>query len=122
MTQSTDKGHKLSNFASLTTSKDTKQKNMKQTIDIHTYKWFDKINGNTYFAQEIVLNYGTEQEQSFKNKFKYGYSSFDYFALEFLRKQGISIPQNRDELKEMFIIRNHEQAVKKAFFKANGLN
>ena len=95
---------------------------MKQTIDIHTYTWFDKINCNTYFAQEIVLNYGTEQEQSFKNKFQYGYSSFDYFALEFLKKQGIYIPENRDELKEMFIIRNYKTEVKKSFFKANGLN
>ena len=95
---------------------------MRQTIDIHTYVWFDKVCGNTYFAQEIILNYGTEQEQRFKNKFQYGYSSFNYFALEFLRKQGIAIPKDRDELKEMFIIRNYEQKVKKAFFKANGLN
>ena len=95
---------------------------MKQTIDITTYKWFDKINGNTYFAQEITLNYGTDQEQRFKNPFQYGYSSFEHFALEFLRKNGINIPVNRDELKEMFIIRNYEQDVKKAFFKANGLN
>ena len=95
---------------------------MKQTIDIHTYTWFDKTFGNTYFAQEIVLNYGTDQEQKFKNHFQYGYSSFDYFALEFLRKQGISIPVTWDELKEQFIIRNYEQRVKKSFFKANGLN
>ena len=95
---------------------------MKQTIDIHTYTWFDKVYGNTYFAQEIVLNYGTEQEQTYVNKFKYGYSSFDYFALEFLRKQGIAIPVTRDELKEQFIIRNYEQRVKKSIFKANGLN
>ena len=95
---------------------------MKQTIDIHTYAWFDKINGNTYFAQEIVLNYGTDQEQRFKNPFQYGYSSFDYVALEFLRKQGIAIPVNRDELKEMFIVRNYERWVNKSFFKQNGLN
>ena len=95
---------------------------MKHTIDIHTYKWFDKVNGNTYFAQEIILNYGTEQEQRFKNKFQYGYSSYDHVALEFLRKQGISIPKHYQELKDSFIIRNYEQRVKKAFFKANGLN
>ena len=95
---------------------------MKNTIDITTYKWFDKINGNTYFAQEIILNYGTDQEQRFKNPFQYGYSSFDHVALEFLRKQGISIPQNRDELKDMFIIRNYERWVNKSFFKQNGLN
>lgn len=95
---------------------------MKQTIDIHTYAWFDRTYGNTYFAQEIILNYGTDQEQRFKNPFKYGYSSYDFFALEFLRKQGIAIPVNRDELKEMFIIRNYERWVNKSFFKQNGLN
>ena len=95
---------------------------MKQTIDIHTYTWFDRTYGNTYFAQEITLNYGTDQEKTYKNPFRYGYSSFDYVALEFLRKQGISMPGNRDELKEMFIIRNYEQKVKKYFFKQNGLN
>lgn len=95
---------------------------MKQTIDIHTYTWFDKTFGNTYFAQEIVLNYGTDQAQTYVNKFQYGYSSYDFFALEFLRKQGIAIPVTWDELKEQFIIRNYEQRVKKSFFKANGLN
>ena len=95
---------------------------MKQTIDIHTYKWFDRTFGNTYFAQEIVLNYGTDQEQRFKNPFQYGYSSFDSVALEFLRKQGISIPEHYKELREMFIIRNYERWVNKSFFKQNGLN
>ena len=95
---------------------------MKQTIDIHTYKWFDKINGNTYFAQKIILNYGQDGELTVYNPFQYGYSSYDHVALEFLRKQGIPIPENRDERKEIFIIRNYEQKVKKSFFKANGLN
>ena len=95
---------------------------MKNTIDIHTFIWHDKTFGNTYFAQEIVLNYGTEQEQHFKNPFQYGYSSFDDYALKFLRKQGIVIPEHYKELRDMFIIRNHKTEVKKAFFKANGLN
>ena len=97
-------------------------KNMKQTIDIHTFTWFDKTYGNTYFAQEITLNYGTDQEKTYKNPFQYGYSSFEFKALEFLREQGISIPEYRDELKKKFIVRNYEQEVKKAFFKQNGLN
>ena len=95
---------------------------MKQTIDIHTYTWHDKTYNNTYFAQKIILNYGQDGELTVYNSFQYGYSSFDYVALEFLRKQGVFIPENRDELKEMFIIRNYEQKVKKSFFKANGLN
>ena len=95
---------------------------MKQTIDIHTYTWFDKTYGNTYFAQEIVLNYGTEQEQRFKNPFQYGYSSYEFEALKFLRKQGLLIPEHYQELRDVFVIRNYEHSVKKSFFKANGLN
>jgi len=95
---------------------------MKQTIDIHTYRWFDKTYGNTYFAQKIILNYGQDGELTIYNHFQYGYSSYDFFALEFLRKQGISIPEHYKELREMFIIRNYEQRVKKSFFKQNGLN
>ena len=95
---------------------------MKNTIDIHTFTWHDKTFGNTYFAQKIILNYGQDGELTIYNHFQYGYSSYDFFALEFLRKQGIAIPVTRDELKEQFIIRNYEQRVKKSFFKANGLN
>ena len=92
---------------------------MKQTIDIHTYTWFDRTYGNTYFAQEIILNYGTDQEQRFKNPFQYGYGSYEFKAFKFLKKQGLSIP---DVPRDTFIVRNYEQEVKKAFFKANGLN
>lgn len=95
---------------------------MKQTIDIHTYTWFDKTYGNTYFGQEIVLNYGTDQAQTYVNKFQYGYSSYEFEALKFLRKQGLSIPEHYQELRDMFIIRNYKTEVKKCFFKANGLN
>ena len=31
-----------------------------KTIDVCTKTWFDKVNGNTYFAQEITLNFGNE--------------------------------------------------------------
>ena len=95
---------------------------MKQTIDIHTYTWFDKVYGNTYFAQKIILNYGQDGELTVYNPFQYGYSSFDNYALEFLRKQGFSIPEHYQELRDSFIIRNYKTEVKKSFFKANGLN
>ena len=97
-------------------------KNMKQTIDIHTYTWFDKLHGKTSFAQKIVLNYGTDQEQTYVNKFQYGHGSFYEYALKFLRTQGVVIPEHYNELRGMFILRNHEQRVKKSFFNANGLN
>ena len=51
-----------------------------KTIDINTKTWFDKINGNTYFAQEIVINYAQRNERRVINRFQYGYSSFRHFA------------------------------------------
>ena len=29
-----------------------------KTIDVNCLEWFDKINGNSYFAGEIIVNYG----------------------------------------------------------------
>lgn len=57
-----------------------------KTIDINTLTWLDKIDGNTYFAQRITLNYGLDNETEIINPFKYGYSSFDSFAFDALRK------------------------------------
>lgn len=58
-----------------------------KTIDITTLVWFDKTYGNSYFAQTITLNYGLENVENYKNPFQYGYSSFDYEALDFLSKK-----------------------------------
>lgn len=49
-----------------------KQLNMK-TIDINAKEWFDKINGNSYFAGTITINYGMENEETFLMPFQYGY-------------------------------------------------
>ena len=51
-----------------------------KTIDVITKTWFDKINGNTYFAQKIVVNKHRNNEVVIYNPFQYGYSSYDYFA------------------------------------------
>ena len=58
-----------------------------KTIDVLTKTWFDKINGNTYFAQKIVINYGRKNEKRLINGFQYGYSSYDYFALQFVQRE-----------------------------------
>ena len=57
-----------------------------RTIDIETLVWFDKVNGNSYFAQTITLNFGMENQEEYKNPFQYGYSSYDWEALDFLGK------------------------------------
>lgn len=50
---------------------------MIKTIDINAKEWFDKINGNSYFAGTITLDYGTEKEETFLMPFQYGYG-FSY--------------------------------------------
>jgi len=47
--------------------------NIIQTIDINAYEWFDKVNGNSYFAANVVLNYGLKTEKEIKVPFQYGY-------------------------------------------------
>lgn len=44
-----------------------------KTIDINAREWFDKINGNSYFSCEIVLNYGLNNEKVLNLPFQYGY-------------------------------------------------
>ena len=57
-----------------------------KTIDVLTKTWFDKINGNTYFAQKITINRGKKSEETIYNNFQYGYSSYEHFALQFVRE------------------------------------
>ena len=46
-----------------------------KTIDIRAKEWFDKVNGNSYFAGTITLNKGTDTEETFLMPFQYGYGS-----------------------------------------------
>lgn len=60
-----------------------------KTVDIQTLEWFDKVNGNSYFASVITLNF---DEVELKNQFQYGYGSaheyeawrtiFEYLGLD----------------------------------------
>ena len=44
-----------------------------KTIDINAKEWFDKVNGNSYFAANITINYGLPNAQSITLPFQYGY-------------------------------------------------
>jgi len=44
-----------------------------KTIDLYCKEWFDKVNGNSYFSCDIILNYGMKSEKSFTLPFQYGY-------------------------------------------------
>jgi hypothetical protein len=46
-----------------------------KTIDINALEWFDKVNGNSYFAGEVTINYGTKTQKGFNIPFQYGYGT-----------------------------------------------
>lgn len=61
-----------------------------KTINISAYEWFDKVNGNSYFAANVCINAGLKSEQSIKIPFQYGYGDhFKYEAFKELEKAGI---------------------------------
>jgi hypothetical protein len=61
-----------------------------QTIDITAYEWFDKVNGNSYFAASVVLNYGLKTEKEIKLPFQYGYGDhFKQMCFKELEEQKI---------------------------------
>ena len=60
------------------------------TIDIQAKEWFDKVNGNSYFAALITINFGMADERQSKMPFQYGYGdSSRYRAIEQLQKDDI---------------------------------
>lgn len=51
-----------------------------KTIDINCLSWFDRINGNSYFAATVIVNYQMKTEQRFILPFQYGYG--DHYKSE----------------------------------------
>lgn len=47
-----------------------------KTIDIKALEWFDKANGNSYFAATVTINYGLRSELHLHLPFQYGYADF----------------------------------------------
>jgi hypothetical protein len=61
-----------------------------KTIDIDCNEWFDKANGNSYFAGTVTVNYGMEDEKSFDIPFQYGYGDqYVFVGFDVLEKNGI---------------------------------
>lgn len=60
-----------------------------KTIDITCLEWFDKINGNSYFAAQVTVNYGMPDEFMFALPFQYGYGDhYKDMAAKELNKRG----------------------------------
>ena len=59
------------------------------TIDLQAKEWFDKVNGNSYFAAIITLNFGTDTERALAIPFQYGYGNqYETEALNTLQSEG----------------------------------
>ena len=63
-----------------------------KTIDIEALEWRDRVNGNSYFAAKVTLNFGMRDQRSFDINFQYGYG--DYYKAEAMREL-----QNRGYIK-----------------------
>jgi len=58
-----------------------------RTIDINALEYFDKVNGNSYFAGEVILNYGFKDQSTIILKYQYGYGNqYEHTALKEMQK------------------------------------
>ena len=92
-----------------------------KTIDIQAKEWFDKVNGNSYFAGTVTINFGMKTEKEFIMPFQYGYGGqFEQEAKDILLKAGLITVKSMYELKEQGIIirSNIEKNRKKAELKS----
>ena len=85
-----------------------------KTIDIKTLTWFDRVNGNTYYAQEITVNFAMPNEVTYYNPFQYGYSSFVCFALQRLGKDIEGMPEYPGAVPDSIIIWHNQYKSKKS--------
>jgi len=68
-----------------------------KTIDVNCKEWFDKINGNSYFAGTITVNYGMKTAKVINMPFQYGYGDhYRDMAFELLQKLDIIPKQERN--------------------------
>ena len=82
-----------------------------KTIDINCKQWFDKVNGNSYFAGLIILNFGQPNQEEIKMPFQYGYGDFYiHEALETLQVLGyITVTHTADLREHGIIVRSNIQ-------------
>jgi len=66
-----------------------------KTIDITALEWFDKANGNSYFAGSVTINFGTKAVRQYTMPFQYGYGdSYVDQAKKTLEEANEKLPQS----------------------------
>ena len=85
-----------------------------KTIDINAKEWFDKVNGNSYFSAEIVLNFGLKDFKIIKLPFQYGYGDqYEYESFKEI-KEVLNLKTDTNALwryckENKIILRNNKQ-------------
>ena len=75
------------------------------TIDINAKEWLDRINGNSYFAGSIALNFGQPDAIKINMPFRYGYGdSYIYAGIKALNEAGHITETHTAELRQNGII------------------
>lgn len=60
-----------------------------KTIDVTALEWFDKANGNSYFAGTITVNYGMKSVRDYEMPYQYGYGEhYVEMARQLLKTEG----------------------------------
>jgi hypothetical protein len=66
-----------------------------KTIDITALEWFDKVNGNSYFAGSVTVNYGMPNAKTVNMVFQYGYGDH-YKDMAFKELETAGIVKDRE--------------------------
>jgi hypothetical protein len=81
-------------------------------INVNALEWFDKINGNSYFASNVNVVFDNNDIKYFKLPFQYGYDSASlYQSLTLLINENIINTYNTSDLKEQGIKVNYSKKV-----------
>ena len=83
-----------------------------KTIDIQAKEWFDKVNGNSYFAANVTLNFGMSDEEGFILPFQYGYGQmYEQMTVQKLKQMGLMAEMDHffDLRERGIIIRSNKQ-------------
>ena len=93
-----------------------------KTIDINAKEWHDKINGNSYFSSDVILNYGMSNQETIKVPFQYGYG--DHYVYQSLREIQKLFPKSkwfRENLLGKYQIQNEYKIIIRNSIKTNCL-
>jgi hypothetical protein len=89
-----------------------------KTLDVKTLEWFDKVNGNSYFAGHVIVNYGMSDERKYKMPFQYGYGEQNRYEAVNVLNENEGTKYAIHELRDAGIIcRFSKQSAKKSELK-----